>query len=125
MVNYGFKYYRSFGYYILGAEIRGTISNPYRPKFWYETHQTWTLHISPYGSWTYRVRNGKQQKYVYKNPGNKGTSAQLNQQNKLRQAVLKWHSLTETEKKEWRDKRTGHKVMSGFNFFVSEYIKSI
>jgi len=123
MSNYGFKYYRLYGYYIAGVEVRGTIGNPHRTKYWYDAHPTWTPHVSYHGSWTYRVRQGKQEKMLYYNPGNKKTNKQLAQQDKLRQAVLKWHSLTEQEKQSYRNKENWKTIHEGFCFFVSEYIK--
>jgi len=145
-VNRGFKFYRSYGYYITGIQVRGTIGNPHRSKYWYEHHPTWTPHVSYHGSWIYRVRHNsgfrywiddygytgwihnrhifRQDKMVYYNPGNKKTDKQLTQQNKLRQAVLKWQSLSESEKNTYRAMENYKTIHEGFCFFVSEYIKS-
>lgn len=42
------------------------------------------------------------------------------------QAVTRWHDLTDAQKTGWQTgiERKGYR-MSGFNFFVSEYIKSM
>jgi len=141
-----FKFYNTFYNYVVGMQIKGTIGNPHRSKFWYDHHPMWTPHISPYGGWTYRIRHtygfrywiegygytpwsqGRhkviQDKMKYYNPGNKKTDKQLIQQNKLRQAVLKWQSLSEQEKNTYRAMENYKTIHEGFCFFVSEYIKS-
>jgi len=145
-MNKGFNFYRAYGYYLVGVQIRGTIGNPHRAKFWYDHHPTWTPRVPEIGSWTYRIRHNNgyrfyilgygysawihnrhttiQDKMKYYNPGNKKSDKQLIQQNKLRNAVLKWQSLTEQEKNTYRAMENYKTIHEGFCFFVSQYIKN-
>jgi hypothetical protein len=54
------------------------------------------------------------------------TTLQVNQRTIFTQAVERWHTLSDTIKAEWQTaiEKKGY-TMSGFNFFVSEYIDSM
>lgn len=59
-------------------------------------------------------------------PQNPKTAGQVAQRLIFTQAVDGWRALTTDQKDDWQDgiERKGY-TMSGFNFFMSEYIKSM
>lgn len=98
-----FDYYHSYDYNLIATQIRKQIGK----KF------------------IYRRRSNQQQKYPYVVPSNPRTPTQQNNRNKIRLAVLAWQSLTDQQKKFYSDKEPITPTMSGYNFFISEYVKSI
>lgn len=98
-----FNYYDSYYGYPVATKIRGSIGN----KF------------------TYQLRHNKQYKIKYYVPTNPRTAPQQANRDKIKYAVLKWHSLTEIQKNFYRKKEPIRPTMSGYNFFIREYMKSL
>lgn len=59
-------------------------------------------------------------------PQNPRTAGQVSQRLIFSQAIARWHDLSDNQKTGWQTgiERKGY-TMSGFNYFVSEYIKSM
>ncbi len=98
-----FQYYRAFGYYLIGVAIRKQLGKEY----------------------IYRIRNNVQERMLYYVPTNPRTYAQQFNRWKVKQAVLSWKGLNEDEKNYYRNKEPFTKTMSGYNYFISEYLKNI
>ena len=96
-----FDFYHEFYGNYVGMQIRGTIGK----KIIYQ-----------------RIGN-IQRRYNYFIPPNPNTPAQQHMRFLLGRATDKWHTLTEPEKQGFETLKPKHKVMSGFNYFVSLYIK--
>jgi len=97
-----FTFYPTFDYHILGVRARKQMA-----------HKT-----------IYRIRSGRQQQYAYFIPGDPRNPVVLYNRWKFKQAVFAWHDLTDQGKEFWDTRVPGHKIMSGFNFFISEYIRT-
>ena len=98
-----FQYYRSFYGYVLGVQIRKQLGKKY----------------------IYQVVGGKQIKYKYVVPGNPRTYLQQLNRWRMKQAVLSWQSLTDSVKNFYRSKEPFKKIMSGYNYYISAYIRRI
>lgn len=90
-----------YGYYI-GMAARGTIGKKY----------------------VYQVVNNRQWKRRWVKPKDPKTPGQLNMRFLFACAVAAWHDLTDPEKLSWKDVNQGTKIYSGYNAFLSSYIKS-
>lgn len=95
-----FNYYHSYYGYSIGVQIRGQIGK----KFIYQ-----------------RIQN-VQIKYPYKKPTNPRTTLQQAHRARIRQAVWAWQNLTENQKNFYRQKEPIRPIMSGYNYFISQYI---
>lgn len=96
----GFNYYHSYYGYPIGVQIRGQIGK----KFIYQ-----------------RIQN-VQIKYPYKKPTNPRTTLQQAHRARIRQAVWAWQDLTQIQKNFYRQKEPIRPIMSGYNYFISQYI---
>jgi len=74
--------------------------------------------------WTYQLRANKQVRYPYTVPLDPKSPLQLKMRFLLQQGVRAWQSLTKEEKDVYRKKEPYHPIMSGYNFFLSSYIKT-
>jgi hypothetical protein len=98
-----FNYSHSYYGYVVATQIRGTIGKKY----------------------TFQRIHNIQIKYPYYKPADPKTPAQLNQRNKIRLAVLAWQTLIEEQKNFYRKKEPIRPIMSGYNFFIREYILAL
>ena len=98
-----FQYYRTYYGYYIGLEIRKQIGK----KF------------------IYQMNNGVQIKRRWKKPRNPRSDKQQANRWKIKQAVLAWKALPESEWNYYRGLEPFKKIMSGYNFFVSNYVKLI
>ena len=98
----GFNYYNEFYGYFVADKIRGTIGKKI----------------------IYHVQNGRQRKWAYYIPFDPKTETQLRLRDILRQAVLLWQNLSESERNFYRENIPPGKSMTGFNFFISNYINT-
>ncbi len=96
-----FNFYDNYYGSYVGVKIRGSIGD----------------------NWTYQVTGGAQRKYPYNIPTDPKTPSQLRMRDLLRKATYSWHSLTDPEKDFYRSLEPFKKVMSGFNYYVSTYMK--
>jgi len=99
----GFQFYNSFYGYYPGIQIRGQIGK----------------------SFIYQISHGKQIRYHYVTPYNPRTDLQQANRNRIRQAVLSWKSLTEEQKNFYRRKEPINPTMSGYNYYIRQYIRSL
>jgi len=90
-----------YGYYI-GMQVRGTIGNIY----------------------TYQTYHGRTYRHRYIVPRDPKTPAQIRMRFLLGSATYAWHDLSSPEKLFWKDVRTRSRAYSGFNHFISSYIKT-
>lgn len=97
-----FKFWQSYYDSYVGLEIRGSIGNKY----------------------TYRFSKGFQYKYKYTVPYDPKTLEQLRIRDLFRKSVDAWHNLTLSEQKYYKKLYIKKPTMSGFNFFVGNYIKT-
>jgi len=97
-----FDFYTSFYDNYPGIKIQGTIGKKY----------------------VYRLDHNKQIKYIYKIPDDPKTPPQILQRGIFRQAVQSWHSLSDEQKNFYRRQEPYTPTMSGFNFFVRQYIRN-
>lgn len=97
-----FDYYDEYYDQYIGMQIRGTIGK----KFIYQ-----------------RIGN-RQKKYAWFIPPNPNTPAQQKMRFLLGQATYSWHDLTPSQQIAYESLKPKHLIMSGFNYFVSQYIKS-
>jgi len=74
--------------------------------------------------YTFQIIHGKQCRFPYYVPPPSRTYAQAQQRDKLKHATYSWHTLTEEQKNYYRGKEPITPIMSGFNFFVRQYIKA-
>lgn len=95
-----FNFYDSYYGTYVGLKIRGTIGK----------------------NFTYQTTRNIQRKYPYRIPYDPKTPAQLRQRDLLRKATWSWHSLTPQEQQTYRNNEPYYPIMSGFNFYVSQYI---
>lgn len=81
---------------------------------------------SPFGIYSMRSIEGKQeiQKKDFYVPYNPRTAEQQAWRSDFADAVASWQSLTNEEKKEYNSKAQGKK-MSGYNLYISNYLRSI
>lgn len=97
----GFKFYRSYYDYIVATKIRKQLGH----------------------KWIYRVRFNKQEKFPYYKPDNPRTYYQQAIRSKIRHAVWSWQSLSENTKNYYRKLEPIRPIMSGYNFYISQYLK--
>lgn len=97
----GFLWYNEFYGEYVGIKIRGAVGK----------------------KWIYQVVNNVQKKYPYVVPSNPRTAAQQAQRDLLRNAVNAWHALTDDQRNVYRRGEPYRPTMSGYNFFISSYIK--
>lgn len=95
-----FNWYDSFYGTYIGVKIRGTIGKKY----------------------IYQVISNEQKKYNYYQYINPNSPEQQRFRDLLRKAVQLWHTLPSEEKKVYDENIPPGKTMSGYNFFISEYI---
>jgi len=96
-----FNYYDSFYGYSVGVQISGTIGK----KF------------------TYYISHGNQLKRRWIIPPNPNTPTQQFYRDLFRKSVQGWKSLDQDQKIFWEKSKPNHLIMSGFNFYISSYIK--
>ena len=96
-----FNFYDSYYGSYVGIDISGSIGN----KF------------------TFYSVSGKQHKRRWILPPDPQTPAQLNLRDLFRKAVASWQTLTNQQKEFYEKLRPRHKIMSGYNFFISSYMK--
>lgn len=72
----------------------------------------------------YQIVKSDQRKYSYVVPSRPNSPGQQKMTDLLRKATQSWHDLTSEEKKYYDDNVPLGKVMSGFNYYVSEYINT-
>ncbi len=75
------------------------------------------------GGLVYVHRYGKQYVRIYARPSNPNTPAQRRGRNAFGEAVRAWQALTAEEKESWND-RARRKRRSGYNMFISEWMKA-
>jgi hypothetical protein len=95
-----FNFFDTYYGYVIGFKIRGSIGNKY----------------------TYQVTKNVQCKHRYCRPPDPTSPAQLRQQDLMRLAMFAWHALPAAAKTNLPDYRRGSSIMSGFNYFLSNYI---
>lgn len=98
-----FQFYNSFYGYYPGVQIRGQIGK----------------------SFIYQIQHGVQVRYAYVVTDNPRTDLQQANRNKIKLAVISWKSLSEETKNFYRRKEPITPTMSGYNYYISEYIKSL
>ena len=74
--------------------------------------------------WTYQILHGKQRKYRYTVVPNPRTASQQANRLKIRHAVLAWQDLNPIQQQNYRKKEPFTPKMSGYNFFLSKYLKN-
>ena len=120
----GFLFYNSFYSYYISIRISGTIgrlqgkTRIIRGKTYYGM----TSRLFP--KITYCVRKGKQYSYPYTIPTYRNTPRQQQERDAVRQGVLSWKALTPAEKNTYKDTKHKTYTISGYNFFMSNYIKN-
>lgn len=97
-----FNWYDSYYGYFIGLKIQKTIGK----------------------KWIYQVVGNVQKKYAYYQYYNPNSPEQQRYRDLLRKAVQSWHTLSEEEKILYDKNVPPKKIMSGFNFFISEYINT-
>jgi len=102
MSTIGFQYFSNGYYCAVGIKIRGQIGKKY----------------------IYRIVKNTQHRYPYKKPYNPNSPLQQKYRFLYKHAILSWQSLPETEKAEYRKKEHRLGKMSGFNFYIREYINT-
>ena len=119
----GFLFYNSFYGYYIGIRISGTIGKRQgqtriiRGKTYYGM----TSRLFP--KITYAVWKGKQYSYPYCIPTYRNTPRQQQERDAMRGAVLGWKALTPAEKSTYKDHKFGTHMASGYNYFISTYMK--
>lgn len=98
-----FNYYHTYYGYLIATQIRKQLGKKY----------------------IYRRLKNVQIKMLYYTPTNPRTETQQNNRNKIRLAVLAWQYLTEEQKNFFRSKEPIKPIMSGYNFFIREYVKAL
>lgn len=98
----GFDYYHEFYGVYIGLGIRKQVGKKY----------------------IYQVVKGDQRKYSYVVPSRPNSPGQQQMTDLLRKAVQSWHDLSTEEKLSYDHAIPAGKTMSGFNFYISEYILS-
>jgi len=96
-----FNYYNSFDYIPIGLKVRKQLGKKY----------------------IYQIRNGTQVRYDYVVPDNPRTELQQANRWRIRQAVLSWQSLNDDQKQSYRKLEPFKKPMSGYNYYIQQYIK--
>lgn len=97
-----FQYYRSFGYYVIGINIHKQIGKRY----------------------IYQVVGGKQIRKRYVVPFDPRDPVVLFNRWKMKQAVLSWKAQDESTKQSYREKEPFKKIMSGYNYYIGEYMRN-
>lgn len=72
----------------------------------------------------YYVVNGRQLKRRYNVQQNIEHSQQKRVHSVFRMANQKWNTLNQEQKKEWKKKDQYNPTMSGYNYFISQYLKT-
>lgn len=98
-----FQYSSTYDYIPLGIKIRKQLAKRY----------------------IYQNRKGTQVKYDYVVPSNPRTLLQQANRWKIIQAVFGWKSLAEQEKQNYRDMEPFTNIMSGYNYFIQQYLKTL
>jgi len=98
----GFNFYTLYYGYYIGISVSASIGKKY----------------------VYYLQHNVQKKRRWVLPADPKVPAQLNMRFLLKQAVLAWHDLTPSQKISYQDFRSKTKVYSGYNSFISSYIKS-
>ena len=98
-----FDYYHTYYGNLVGTQIRKQIGK----------------------NFIYRRRGNQQEKYPYVVPSNPRTPTQQANRNRIRIAVLAWQALSEQQKNSYRSKEPIVPIMSGYNFFIREYIETL
>jgi len=73
--------------------------------------------------WIYRTWHNKQLRYRWYKPNNPRTQKQQRQRDLLRQAIIAWKQLTEKIKNTYRKLEPITPTMSGYNFYLRQYIR--
>lgn len=98
------------------------------PFNWLDSYYGISIGIKIHGTigkrWIYQVVENVQQKYAYYQYVNPDTPLQQKFRDLLKKAVQTWHTLSATEKTVYDQSIPPGKTMSGFNFFISEYINN-
>lgn len=97
-----FQYYRNYYDNVIGVNIRKQIGKRY----------------------IYQVVNGKQIRKRYVVPHDPRDPVVLFNRWKLAQAVLSWKAQTESTKQSYREKEPFKKIMSGYNYYIGEYMRN-
>ena len=71
----------------------------------------------------FRVKGGGQHRYPYFTPSNPQTPLQQANRARMADAVLSWKGLGEDTKQAYRDAVKWTKGISGYNFYVSLYLR--
>jgi hypothetical protein len=96
-----FDYYDSYYGYYIGIEPNGQIGH----------------------AWTYYTSKGTRIRRKYFIPPDPKTDEQLRRRELFRCIVDKWHTLTTQERKNLDFKMPKHLIMTGFNWYISSYLK--
>ena len=108
-----FNWYTQYYDYVIGIQIRGRIGH------------SWIYQVNKYKStrYPYSTKFG-QAKYGYYIQRDPFSPMQWVYQNLVRKANLFWKSLTPPEKEFYENNIPYNKIMSGYNYCISDYIYS-
>jgi hypothetical protein len=98
----GFKFFTAYYGYYVGVQVQGTIGKSY----------------------TYRIQNGKQQRYPYTPPPYSRTPGQDKMRILLKNAVLSWKALSQPQKNYYTSLEPFKRIQSGYNYYIGNYIKT-
>ena len=98
----GFNYYHEFYGHYIGVTIHGAIGKKY----------------------IYRKHYRKQEKYPYQIPTNKNTPEQQRLRKLFGDAVRIWQGFSASQRRFYRSTKPKHLVMTGFNYFISLYMRT-
>lgn len=97
----GFQFYDSYYGNYIGFNISGAIGKDF----------------------IYQVINGKQIRRKYFVPFDPKSPGQLHLRDIFKKAVQSWQSLSNQEKEIYEKSKPKHLIMSGYNFFIKQYMK--
>lgn len=98
----GFNFYDSYYGYYIGIQIRGTIGKTF----------------------VYQVIHGEQFKRRYVIPYDPKTPAQQRLRDLFKKAIQSWKKFSDQEKSDLEKLKPAYLIMSGFNYYISSYMKT-
>ena len=120
----GFLFYQSYYGYYIGIRISGTIGRMQGKTRIIRGKTYYGMTSRRFPKITYYVWKGKQYHRPYYAPAYRNTPRQQQERDAMRGANLGWKALTPAEKETYKDTKSGTHMISGFNFFISQYLKN-
>lgn len=108
----------------LGHEVHGSLRGTYATNYTRQTYGSGLEGRRTKAEITFHLQKGVQVRTKYHVPPLQTNATWIAMKTVLANGVIAWQLMTEDQKKPYRDKEISGKTGSGYNIFMSKYLKT-